>query len=245
MTDAGDPDTGDGPGNCDLTRTKAAKALVDWLAADPTGSGDPDFLIIGDLNTYARKTRSTPSRRVRMTRPGRATTTPTSSSSSSARTPTRTCSTGRTDTSTTPLAEPDLAGDRRAEWHINSDEADILDYDTTFKPPSQDALYEPKAYRSSDHDPVIVGLRLNAGPTVDANGPYTVGEGGSVSLSATGADPNGDALSYAWVHRQQRELRDAGSDRHVLRGFDRRPGDAHGRRAASRTARRRRRTPQR
>ena len=29
------------------------QALVDWLATDPTGSGDPDFLIIGDLNSYA------------------------------------------------------------------------------------------------------------------------------------------------------------------------------------------------
>ena len=29
------------------------EALVDWLANDPTGSGDPDFLIIGDLNSYA------------------------------------------------------------------------------------------------------------------------------------------------------------------------------------------------
>ncbi len=47
---SGDPDTGDGQGNCNLTRTDAAKALVDWLATDPTGSGDPDFLILGDLN---------------------------------------------------------------------------------------------------------------------------------------------------------------------------------------------------
>ena len=33
----------------------AAEALVDWLATDPTGSGDPDFLIIGDLNSYAKE----------------------------------------------------------------------------------------------------------------------------------------------------------------------------------------------
>ncbi len=31
----GDLDTGDGSGNCNLTRTLAAKALVDWLATDP------------------------------------------------------------------------------------------------------------------------------------------------------------------------------------------------------------------
>ena len=48
-----DPDTGDGQGNCNLTRTDAALALANWLANDPTGSGDPDYLIIGDLNAYA------------------------------------------------------------------------------------------------------------------------------------------------------------------------------------------------
>ncbi len=49
-----------------------------------------------------------------------------------------------------------------ATWHINSDEPDILDYDTTFKKPAQDALYEANAFRASDHDPVIVGLNLNS-----------------------------------------------------------------------------------
>ena len=51
----GDPDTGDGAGNCNLTRKAAAEALVDWLATDPTGSGDEDFLIIGDLNSYDKE----------------------------------------------------------------------------------------------------------------------------------------------------------------------------------------------
>ncbi len=46
--DIGDPDIGDGAGNCNLTRLAAAEALVDWLATDPTGSGDEDFMIIGD-----------------------------------------------------------------------------------------------------------------------------------------------------------------------------------------------------
>ena len=38
-TDVGDPDAGDGQDNCSGTRTLAAKALVDWIATDPTGSG--------------------------------------------------------------------------------------------------------------------------------------------------------------------------------------------------------------
>ncbi|MCW2902634.1 MAG: Endonuclease/exonuclease/phosphatase [Streptosporangiaceae bacterium] len=42
-------------------------------------------------------------------------------------------------------------------WHINSDEPLILDYNTEYNPPT---LYSPDAYRSSDHDPVVVGLRV-------------------------------------------------------------------------------------
>ncbi|MGE5603330.1 MAG: hypothetical protein ACM30E_09780, partial [Nitrososphaerales archaeon] len=42
-------------------------------------------------------------------------------------------------------------------WHINADEPSVLDYNTEFK--TQD-LYAPTPYRSSDHDPVVVGLRL-------------------------------------------------------------------------------------
>ncbi|MEU4540815.1 ExeM/NucH family extracellular endonuclease [Streptosporangium sp. NPDC023825] len=45
-------------------------------------------------------------------------------------------------------------------WHINADESRILDYNTEFNPPG---LYEPDAFRSSDHDPVVIGLTLPGG----------------------------------------------------------------------------------
>ncbi|WP_189248413.1 ExeM/NucH family extracellular endonuclease [Streptosporangium pseudovulgare] len=45
-------------------------------------------------------------------------------------------------------------------WHINSDESRMLDYNTEYNPPS---LYRPDAFRSSDHDPVIIGLDLPGG----------------------------------------------------------------------------------
>ena len=48
-------DRNDGQGNCNLTRKAAAEVLAAWLATDPTQSGDPDFLIIGDLNSYAKE----------------------------------------------------------------------------------------------------------------------------------------------------------------------------------------------
>ncbi|GAA2388773.1 hypothetical protein GCM10010404_52440 [Nonomuraea africana] len=45
-------------------------------------------------------------------------------------------------------------------WHVNSDEPRILDYNTEFNPP---ALYRPDAFRSSDHDPLVIGLSLPGG----------------------------------------------------------------------------------
>ncbi|NDU74310.1 ExeM/NucH family extracellular endonuclease [Actinomadura sp. DSM 109109] len=42
-------------------------------------------------------------------------------------------------------------------WHVNSDEPGFLDYNTEFNPP---AFYRPDAFRSSDHDPVLLGLDL-------------------------------------------------------------------------------------
>ena len=41
-------------------------------------------------------------------------------------------------------------------------------------------------------------LETNQPPTVSANGPYEVVEGGSVQVSAIGNDPENEALEYAW-----------------------------------------------
>jgi len=45
-----------------------------------------------------------------------------------------------------------------AEWHINADEPDLLDYDTSFKSATQDGFFEPNQFRSADHDPLVVTL---------------------------------------------------------------------------------------
>ncbi|OLV15574.1 ExeM/NucH family extracellular endonuclease [Deinococcus marmoris] len=82
------------------------------------------------------------------------------------------------------------------EWHINSDEPVVLDYNTEFKTPEQIAgLYAPNAYRSSDHDPVVVGLKLKADGavttplTVGATGPdtATVGKVYTINVTTSGA----------------------------------------------------------
>jgi predicted extracellular nuclease len=165
--DIGDPDALDGQGNCNLTRTKAAQALVDWLDSDPTGSGDPDFLIIGDLNSYAREDPITAVKAGPDDTAGTAddyTNLVNAYLGAHAYSYTFDGQAGYLDHA---LSTPTLTGQVSgvAEWHINSDEADVLDYDTTFKPPAQEALYEAAAYRSSDHDGVIVGLNLSGLPT--------------------------------------------------------------------------------
>ncbi len=54
------------------------------------------------------------------------------------------------------------------------------------------------AAQISDHDPQIVRLTLNDAPSASAGGPYSVDEGSTVTLDATGSDPEGDALTFAW-----------------------------------------------
>lgn len=158
--DVGDPDLGDGQGNCSQTRRAAAKALVDWLATDPTGSGDTDFIIMGDLNSYAQEDT------IDEIKAGSDDTAGTNDDFTNlishfhgafAYSYTFDGAAGYLDHA---LANASMMSQitGAADWHINSDEPDIFDYDTTFKPPAQDALYEVNPYRTSDHDPVVVGL---------------------------------------------------------------------------------------
>jgi predicted extracellular nuclease len=162
--DVGDPDTGDGQGNCNGTRTLAAQALVDWIKTDPTGSGDADFLIMGDLNSYAKED---PIRAIQAGADDTAGTADDWTNLVDRELGTYAYSyvfdgmSGYLDHALGNASiAPQVAG--VAEWHINADEPDILDYDTSFKPAAQEALWEPNGFRTSDHDPVIVGLDLAA-----------------------------------------------------------------------------------
>jgi uncharacterized protein len=54
------------------------------------------------------------------------------------------------------------------------------------------------ADQASDHDPSVARITLNDPPSVAAGGPYAVDEGSSITLSASGSDPEGGQLAYAW-----------------------------------------------
>ncbi|MDL1909111.1 ExeM/NucH family extracellular endonuclease [Chloroflexi bacterium CFX6] len=196
----GDPDLGDGQGNCNQTRKAAAEALVDWLVGDPTGSGDPDFLIIGDLNSYDKEDP------IDVFLAGGYTDLLHQFVGEDAYTYVFDGQTGYLDYA---LASANLLGQvsGATAWHINADEPDLIDYDTSFKLPAQDAIYAPDAYRSSDHDPVIVGLEIAPPfPTTsvldDFNrpngllGPNWMGASGSYRIVGNQVDVRRDGAIY-------------------------------------------------
>lgn len=185
-------DAGDGQGTCNNVRVNAATELMSWLATDPTGTGDPDILLVGDYNSYAMEDPITVIKNAGYTNLIE------SFLGSDAYSYVFDGQWGYLDQA---LGSASILGQVTgvADYHINADEPSVLDYNTDFKTDNlQTVLYAPDEFRISDHDPVLIGLVPNAPPTVDAGGPYIVAEGSSIFLSATGFDPNGDALTYAW-----------------------------------------------
>lgn len=150
--DANDCDQGQGAYN--LARTRAAAGIAEWLAGNPTGVADSDVLIMGDLNAYS------------MEDPIQ---TLVDAGYASLKSPGDYSyvfdgAAGNLDHA---LASSSLAGKvlKTQDWHINTDEPLALDYSTSYKSPGQvESFYAPTAYRSSDHDPVVVDLAMNAPP---------------------------------------------------------------------------------
>ena len=158
-SECGEGDDDPEAGSCNLTRTLAAQELANWLADSDNGF-DEDVLIIGDLNSYDKEDPID-----------------------------ALLAAGYSDLIADFLGEYaysyvfsgqwgyldyamanaslQSAVTGTTVWHINADEPDLIDYDTTYKQDAQDALYEPNAYRASDHDPVIVGLDMTP-PDIEA-----------------------------------------------------------------------------
>jgi predicted extracellular nuclease/2',3'-cyclic-nucleotide 2'-phosphodiesterase (5'-nucleotidase family) len=147
-----DADKLDGAGAWNNQRVLAAEALLDWLATDPTGTTDDDYIIMGDLNAYAKEDP------IQYLISNGFTDISASFSGGDSYSYVFDGQVGTLDyifVSSSLLEYVTGAG----EWHINSDEADALDYNLDF---SRDASIFDAAvpYRTSDHDPLIVGLSL-------------------------------------------------------------------------------------
>ena len=167
-----------GQGCYNARRTEAAEATAAWLETNPTGVTDPDVLFVGDLNAYDEES-------------------PIDALEAA----------GYTDLVETYGGEfaysyvfdglfgyldyalanapllPQVTGS--TEWHINADEPDIWDYDTSYNNP---VYYQANPYRTSDHDPVLVGLDLSPDPLVVLEALQreagALGSGSDISASA-------------------------------------------------------------
>ncbi len=147
----GDPDAGDGQGNCNLSRVAQAEAVLDFVDALVVESGDDDVLVIGDLNAYFQED------------PVLALEADLSNILSMfdenpysfdffATFAFPYVGRGAIDHA---LGTASIAAQTTDAmvWHINADEPRLLDwYDT--------GTVAPGPYRSSDHDPVLIGLTL-------------------------------------------------------------------------------------
>jgi uncharacterized protein len=153
INDPADPnfDQGDGQGFWNAVRTDAANQLAAWIATDPTGSGDPDYLLLGDLNAYAKEDPVQA-----LIGAGYVDLIDAFIGQENAYSYVFDGQRGVLDHA---LATGSLADQVTgvAEWHINADEPGLLSYSTQFNDPG---FYNDDPFASSDHDPVVVGLNL-------------------------------------------------------------------------------------
>ena len=188
------PDAGDGQGNCNQVRLNAVNALTSWLAGDPTGTGDPDVLLVGDYNSYAMEDPITALQNAGFVHLIKA------RLGADAYSYAFDGQWGYLDHALASASlDAQIAG--VADFHINADEPSVLDYNTNFKSPAQVAsLYAPDEYRVSDHDPVLVGLALaapvNLAPTATAQS-VTTPEDTAAAITLSGTDPENQPLTYA------------------------------------------------
>lgn len=140
-----DADQKDGQSCWNATRTESARRLDAWLRTDPTWAGSDLAMIVGDLNAYSMEdpVRLLAAAGWRDAFAGQQGPAPYSYVYDA--------QIGRLDHA---LLSPSLATRRvgAAEWHSNADEPDSHGY--------QARPGDRMPWRSSDHDPLVVGFQL-------------------------------------------------------------------------------------
>jgi uncharacterized protein len=201
-----DIDQLDGQGCFADRRTQQAARMLTWISGTVLpAAGDPDVLMLGDFNSYAKETPVT-----------------------------TLVNGGYTDLASTLLGAgtysylfngqlghldyafssasltPQVKG--IGIWHINADEPDLFDYSDTTRDtgeatfeekPDGSALTPPRAlfvagapYRAADHDPVLVGLFPVAELSVSkTDSPDPVGAGNNLTYTITVTNTGPDAAT--------------------------------------------------
>lgn len=145
---AGNADVLDGQGANNAARVKTAQQLSSWLATRPTGATSPHVVLVGDFNAYAKEDPITTleaggyvkvSQGLSYAFDGMW---------------------GSLDHVLVSASLQPSVG-RAVKWAINAEEPEVLDYNVEFKSLDQQAsFYAPTAYRSSDHNPILLGLNF-------------------------------------------------------------------------------------
>lgn len=161
-----DADQKDGQGCWNPTRVKAVDQIVQWLAKNPTQVPKQNALLVGDMNSYAKEEpilsfeKANYKLLLNDTKVGQGT----QAYSYVFGVASDANGNGGAGNLDHAIADASLYPKvvRTFAWHINADEPTALDYNEEYKTDEQKTLfYGEDAYRSSDHDPVIVDLDLN------------------------------------------------------------------------------------
>lgn len=197
-------DQGDGQGCYNPQRIAQASRLLQFINTVQAQSGDSDVMVIGDLNAYGKEdpilTLAAAGLQDQIAR----------FNGDSDYSYVFDGESGYLDHA---LASNSMAAQitGTSHWHINADEPFVIDYNTEFKP--QD-LYTDSPYRSSDHDPVIVGVQLVKTVNGSAQRDTLVGTAGDdVLTGGLGADTlTGLTGRDTFVYQSMRDATDTITD---------------------------------
>jgi Ca2+-binding RTX toxin-like protein len=165
-------DTGDGQGCFNADRVAQAKALAGFVTALADASDDDDVIVLGDLNAYTREDPLDVLRASGLLDQRRDL--PRDEAYSYV-------FDGGQGVLDHALATPSWDARRTgaAAWHLNADEPDAYEYDGV------DALYSPGPFRSSDHDPLLLGYARDSAPTCFGEPATIVGTDAAERLTGT------------------------------------------------------------
>ncbi|MDP2548579.1 ExeM/NucH family extracellular endonuclease [Oceanobacter sp. 4_MG-2023] len=150
----------DGQGNCNLLRTRAATGLLQYLQTQPTGVTSTAVLVMGDLNAYSQEDP------LQVLLAGGYHDLKRSDVATEAKPYTYSYN-GLLGSLDHALATATFADHvvSAGAWHINSVEDALMGYETDANGQSYasvDHYGQADSYRSSDHDPVVIGLRVGS-----------------------------------------------------------------------------------
>ena len=154
--DVANKNKGDGQGAYNATRRSQSMAISNYIDELKQGDREPRVLVIGDLNAYGQEDPIDAMRAKGLVDlrehfgEGR--------SSGNEGGHYSFIYYGQCGSLDHAMATDSLAADVTgiATWHINADEPRFLDYNQEHNPKT---LYEANPFRSSDHDPVLIGIR--------------------------------------------------------------------------------------